>query len=149
MFKVTAQLTNVRPSKSSEPEVSTTPTKGTIKLNAPAASKIGVTVGDYAAIVEAEDANGKGLYIVKGHEGNKEEKISQVGAALASTSGNAGGSLHFSSENAFRTLGGTKEGVKKVYSVGEAVTPGDGNTYFKLDYVRDEARQERKEKANA
>lgn len=147
MFKVTAQLTNVRPSKSSDAEVSTTPTKGNVKLNAPAAAKIGVLIGDHVAIVEAEDENGKGLYIVKGNAGDKENKIAQVGAVLASTSGKEGSSLQFSSENAFRSLGGNTTEDKKVFSVAEGFNAPDGKTYYKLDFVRSEAKVARKARA--
>lgn len=148
MFKVTKQLTNVRPDKSTSPEVSTTPTSGNVKINANAASKIGVGIGDYVAIVEAEDENGKGLYLTKGHAGNKEDGKAQYGSILASSSGKEGTALQFSSENAFRSLGGTKEGDKKVYSVGDGFEH-EGSIYYKLDFVRDEARQERKKKVEA
>lgn len=147
-FKVTKQLTNTRPEKSTSPEVSTTPTKGNLKLNTAGAEKLGLSMGDYAMIVEAEDENGKGFYIVKGHKGDKENGIAQAGAVLASTSGKEGSSLQFSSENAYRSLGGSESGEKQVYSIGEAVV-SEGVSYFKLDFARAEARQVRKPKATA
>lgn len=138
MFK---QLTNVRPSKTESPEVSTTPTNGNIKLNAPAATKLGVNVGDYAVI--ATD-NGK-VYIAKGSEGNKENNTPNVGAKLASTNGKNGGSLQFSSENAFREMGGNKDN-KRVFAMGDPVdenggTPSEGYTgtlYYELTFTHNE-----------
>lgn len=139
MFKdKLTQLTNVRPSKSENPEVSTTPTNGNVKLNAPAAAKLGVGVGDFIVIGTAAE----GIFIYKGSEGNKEQGTPNVGAKLASTNGKNGGSLQFSSENAFRALEGNKD-VKKVYSIEDAIEE-EGVSYFKLNYVRDDAKMAKK-----
>lgn len=142
MFKVKSQLTNIRPSKSESPELSTTPTKGNIKLNAPGATKMGLTNGDYVSIVKAEDENGESLYAVKGNAGD--DKNPQFGSILSSTSGKTGGSLQMSSENAFRELGGNST-TRKVYSIGEAIE-SEGKSYYKLNFVREETKAERKAK---
>lgn len=142
MFKVTEQLTNVRPSKTEEPELTTTPTSGNIKVNAPGATKLGVSNGDHLAVVKANDGNGEAFYAVKGHAATETE--SQLGSVLSSPTGKMGGSLQMSSENAYRELGGNKEN-RKVYSIGEGVEDG-GKTYFRLNFVREEAKAPRTEK---
>lgn len=145
MFKdKLTQLTNVRPSKSENPEVSTTPTNGNVKLNAPAAAKIGVGVGDFIVIGTSEE----GTFIYKGSEGSKDAGTPNVGAKLASTNGKNGGSLQFSSENAFRALGGNKD-VKKVYSIADEAIVEDGVSYYKLEYVRDDAKMAKGSKSES
>ena len=139
MFKVIGSLSNVRPAKSEIAELSTTPTKGNIKLNAPAAEKMKVTIGDYVAIVKAEDENGVSLYVVKGNASDESKGVKQVGSIL---SGKSGGSLLLSSENAFRELGGNGND-KQVYNLEDAVE-ADGASYFKLSFARTEAKMERK-----
>ena len=139
MFKVIGSLSNVRPAKSNVAELSTTPTKGNIKLNSPAAEKMKVTIGDFIAIVKAEDENGVSLYAVKGNAADESKGVKQVGSIL---SGKSGGSLLLSSENAFRELGGNG-GNKQVYTLEDAIV-ADGAEYFKLSFVRTEAKMERK-----
>lgn len=142
-FKVLGTLTNVRSPKTENPELSTTPTKGNIKLNNPASNKIKVNKGDYIAIAPV-DTGGEApeLYIFKGNASDKEKNINQIGAILA---GKSGGALQFSSENAFRQLGGNKDN-KKVYSIGEG-QEHDGVTYYKLDFLRDETKLEKGKKS--
>lgn len=151
MFKVIGSVSNVRPSKSENPELSTTPTNGNIKLNAPGAAKMGITIGDHVAIVKGEDENGIALYAVKGNAGSAKGEspvVRQVGSVL---SGKSGGSLLFSSENAFRELQGNKN-EKKVYEIGDAEQAefeGATRTFFKLNLVRTEPKAERAAKATA
>lgn len=141
MFKVQSQLTNVRPTKTTDAEVETTPTSGNIKLNTIACGKLKATAGDYAVVVEAsngdEDAK---LYIAKGHAGDKTN--AQIGAKINSTTGKQGGSMIFSSENAYRTLKGTSS-EKRVFKLGEGIE-SNGTTYFELIFDRTEAKMERK-----
>lgn len=146
MFKVTS-LTNVRPTKTENPEVSTTPTDGNIKINAPGAKKLGVTLGDYIVVVSANDEENAGIYIAKGSEGNKEQNISNIGAKLSSPTNKSGGNLVFSSGNAYKELGGVKT-LKKVYSIADEPIVADGVSYYKLTYVRDEIKAVRTEKEN-
>lgn len=140
MFKVIGTVSNVRPSKSENAELSTTPTNGNIKINAPGAEAMGVTVGDYVVIVKGQDENGVALYAAKGNAGSEKGEtpvVRQVGSILSGK-----GSLLFSSENAFRELDGNKED-KKVYSIGEAMTAefeGVERSFYKLDLVRTEAK---------
>jgi hypothetical protein len=145
-FKVIATVSNVRPSKSENAELSTTPTSGNIKLNAPGAEKMGLAAGDYVSIVKGQDENGIALYAVKGNAGSEKGEtpvVRQVGSILSGK-----GSLLFSSENAFRELEGNKD-EKKVYEIGEAVTSefeGTERQFFKLNFVRSEAKAARTSK---
>lgn len=141
MFKVTSQLSNVRSPKSTEPIVETTPTNGNLKLNAPACEKIGVTNKEYIAIVKGkinEDAE-EAIYIVKGHKDGEK----QFGSRLASPGDKDGGTLQFSSENAYKALGGCKE-EKKQYTVTDGVESSDGNVYFELVFKGSIEKVERK-----
>ncbi|RTK92539.1 MAG: hypothetical protein EKK61_03835 [Rickettsiales bacterium] len=142
MFQVVEQLSNVRPPKSENPELTTTPNKGNMRLNSVAAAKIGVTNDSYVAILKARDENGEGLFIFKGNEGSEDKP--QIGSRLASSTGHNGGSLLFSSENSYRNLGGNSQ-VNKVYEIGDSIEH-DGVTYFRLNFVREEAKLARKSK---
>lgn len=141
MFKVKEQLSNVRSAKSDVAEVSTTPTKGNIRLNSVAAGLMGITNNDYAAIVKAEDSNGEGIFICKGSK----TEDGQFGSIVATATGKNGGSLLFSSENAYRNLGGNVD-TKKVYTLGDSEVH-EGVEYFRLNFSREEAKIERKAKA--
>lgn len=149
MFKVIGSVSNVRPAKSENPELSTTPTSGNIKLNAPAAEKMGVTITDHVAIVKAGADGEVALYAVKGNAASAkgvEPVEKQIGSVL---SGKSGGSLLFSSENAFKELEGNKED-KVVYEIGdseEAEFEGRTRTFFKLNKIRTEPKAVRKESA--
>jgi hypothetical protein len=147
MFKVIAQVSNVRPTKNEEPELATTPTNGNMRLNGPGAKKVGVAEGDYVAIVEAADEDGTGLYITKGNKGSAKGETPVVRQSGSVLSGKSGSTLLFSSENAFRTLGGNGE-KKQIYSIGDARVEGD-QSYFKLTFSRDEEKVTRDKKATA
>jgi len=89
-FAIKRVLSNVRPAGTTEAQLITTPTKGTIKLNAPASEKMGVYAGDFLQIVEGPDGH---YYVAKRKEdGNK-------------TASN-GSSLSFSSDSSWLALGG-------------------------------------------
>jgi len=141
-FKVLGTLTNVRSPKTENPELNTTPTKGNIKLNSPATAKLRLSKGDYVALAPVDTGKDKPeLFLFKGIEGDKAKNISQIGAVLA---GKSGGSLQFSSENAYRELGGNKNN-KKVFSIGEA-QEHEGVSYFKLTFEREETKLEKGKK---
>jgi hypothetical protein len=144
MFK---QLTNVRPQGDSKPEVVTTPTSGTIKLNSAGAAHAKVGNGDYVSVIQDDDKDSEwnGIYLVKGHEGD--EKEPQFGSKLSTASGkNTAGALSFSSENAYNALEGNAD-KRMVYSIGEPKTHPDFKTpLYKLTFVRDEAKLKRKPK---
>lgn len=153
-MKFLAPLTNVRPSKTDVPELSTAPSSGMLKLNTPGANLLGVTVKDYVTIVPAEKENGdEGFFITKGQAGStivdeatgKKVKTSQVGAILSSASGTGTGTLQFGSENAWQTLGGN-DVVKKIYTISEEPVEQDGVQYFELVFSRDEAKAVRVKK---
>ena len=148
-FKVLGSLTNVRSVKTEEALIETTPTKGNIKLNANAASKMGVTKGDYLAIVPAADVDEKGnpiagteqIFLTRGTAGSEDGKVKQAGSIL---SGKAGGSLLCSSENAWKEMGGNSLN-KCSFNVGDGQTfDGDSNTYYKLTFVGEIAKSVRK-----
>ena len=144
MFK---QLANVRPSGAGRPELITTPTSGTLKINGPAASHINVGNGDYVSVLEDTDTNSewKGLWLVKGNAGD--DKNAQFGSKLASASGkNTAGALAFSSENAYNVLKGNSK-TKMVYSIGEGKTHPDFATpLYPLTFVREDEKSEKKPK---
>ncbi len=145
VFKIIGAVSNVRPSKSEVAELSTTPTSGNIKLNAPASEKMGVTIKDFVAIVKGEDENGVALYAVKGNAGSEKGATPVVRQCGSVLSGKSGGSLLFSSENAFRELEGNDK-EKKIYEIGEPVEAefeGANRKFFKLNLVRTEPKAER------
>lgn len=144
MFKIKSQLTNVRPTKNESPELTTTPTPGNLKINAPAAKLLNVGVGEYLTIITAETENGLGSFLTKGNKGN--DDVKQVGSILSSTSENGGGNLQFGSTNAWNELNGNKN-VKKVYSISSTPIEFDGVNYFEITFNRDEEKAERKTKA--
>lgn len=151
MFKVIGSVSNVRPAKSDNPELSTTPTSGNIKLNSAGAEKMKATAGDYVAIVKAEDESGQALYAVKGNKGSEkgaENTVKQVGSIL---SGKSGGSLLFSSENAFKELEGNEE-EKVIYAIGDeqqAEFEGQTRTFYKLSKTGTEPKATRTVKETA
>jgi hypothetical protein len=111
-FTVKQGLANVRPAKTEVAEVSTTPTHGNFKINAPGALAIGVKTGDYLNVVIGDLNEGAGdeLFIAKGIEGSKDEKgkiiVATVGAKLASSNGKLGGALQASSANIYSAMKG-------------------------------------------
>lgn len=146
-FKVLGNLTNVRPAKTETPELSTTPTSGNIKLNAPAAEKMKVAAGSYVSVAKVDEGDGgTNLYAFVGNETKKDEKgnvtENQVGSILA---GKSGGSLGFSSENAWKELKGNTE-KRMVYTLEDARVEG-GVSYYKLTFAREEEKLKREAKA--
>jgi len=134
MFTINKGLSNVRPAKTDKAELSTTSTKGSIKLNDPAATLMGVKKGDYLNVVEGEVAGEKAFYVSKGSKGNGNKML------------DSGSSLSFSSASVWQNLGGTED-AKKVYAIdAENAQESEGVTYFKLVEVRTEAKAARKSK---
>lgn len=146
MFKVTSQLTNVRPSKTENPELATATSDGMVKINAPGAKLMGLTVKDYVTVVEAEKENGEaGLFLVKGNASNPAEKVAQVGSILSSSSGTQGGTLQFGSGNAWKSLGGNKE-HRRVFDISSTPIESEGKNYFEINFVRTEEKLARAKK---
>ena len=152
MFQITGQLTNQRPPKSEVPELTVTSTHGIIKINAPAASLIGVADGDCLAAVPARVTNAQGeqedgIYVCKGAD--KTETAAQFGAKLATSGDKLGGSLTMASSNTWGSLKGDAK-KRKVYTV----SPGESQdvngvaiTFYKLVFDREEEKSPRKAKA--
>lgn len=141
MFK---QLTNVQAPKSENPELTTTPTDGTIKLNSPACESVKVANGDYVSVLEDQDTNSEfyGLWLTKGNE--KTETQPQFGSKLASATGKNAGSMQFSSGLAYRALKGN-ENTRVVYSIGEPVAhPDVTSPIYKLTFLREDPKSEKK-----
>lgn len=150
MFKVKSQLTNVRPSKSEVPELTTSPSDGQLKINAPAAKLLGVTIKDYLTVVDAEDESGAAYFLSVGQKGNDGKdgspKQNQIGGILSSTTGAAGGSLAFGSQNAWNALKGNED-IKKIYTISETPVEFEGKQYYKLTFSNDEPKTIRKPRA--
>lgn len=137
MFK---QLTNVQAPKTDQPELNTTPTGGTMKLNLAAGDKIKSGVGDFVAVLEDTDPESEfnGVWLTKGNP--KTDTEDQFGSKLSSTTGKNGGSLQFSSELSYRALKGN-DNTRMVYSVGDAQThPQVSNPIYKLTFLREEVK---------
>lgn len=147
MFK---QLTNVRKEKDEKPELVTTPTQGTIKINSSGLSKVNGNLGDYFTVIEDDDTNSPyfGKYLVKGY-GPSEGKNAR-GAKLSSSTNKNSGAMDFSSGMAWSTLGGNKN-TKLHYSIEEGITSPDPEygTLYKLSLIKEEAKSPRKEKETA
>ncbi len=151
MFK---QLTNVQAPKTDKPELGTTPTPGTMKLNDPACAAIKVGNGDFLSVLEDDDTNSEwnGLWLTKGNESTKDAEgkvlTAQFGSKVASITGKNGGSMQFSSEMAYRALKGNKT-TREVYSI--ETTPMTHPDFqfplYKLTWIRSEAKTEKKAKA--
>lgn len=149
MFKLKAQLTNVRPSKTESPELSTSCTDGNMKINSPAAKMLGAVDGDFITIIPADTDEGEKLFLTYGQSGNDGKdgnaKTPQIGAKLASISGTGAGALQFSSSNAWKELKGD-DSTKKIYDIGEAVE-FEGKKYWPLTFNREEEKIARVRKA--
>lgn len=144
-FKILGRLTNVKAPKDENPILTTTPSKGIVKINAPAAKLMGYGVGQYVTIIVAETEKGKGMYVTQGAEGT--ENTNQIGSKLSpSTSGTAGGTLQFSSENAWKELGGNTS-KRLIFNIGSTPVENDGQKYWELSFDREEDKQVR-EKAD-
>lgn len=164
MFQVKARTTNTRPVDDQSPEVSTTPTPGNFKINAVGALAIGVKNEDYLDVVVGEEEGVEAIYIAKGkapvrEEDGTEEKTDKdgnvkvvtkyktvenaIGAKLASANGQMSGTLQASSANTFNALKGNKE-ANMIYSIDTENPQTDsatGTVYYKLTFVRQEAKQ--------
>lgn len=163
MFQVKARTTNTRPVDDQSPEVSTTPTPGNFKINAVGALAIGVKNEDYLDVVVGEEDGVEAIYIAKGkapvreEDGTKEVKDEEtggvkvvtkyktienaIGAKLASANGQMSGTLQASSANTFNALKGNKE-ANMIYSIDTENPQVSGDTtYYKLTFVRQEAKQ--------
>lgn len=145
MFKVTKTLTNVKPAKSSEPEIETAPTPGHFRINPNAYAMMGIQPGDYIAIVEAKtEVDGEEVvspFAVKGEGG--EETDSNFGAKVGAINDKGTGSYSFSSQNSWNALNGNTD-EKQVYRIAEPVTDEEGTEYFRLVFDRTEPKIERK-----
>lgn len=155
MFKVSGTLTNVRPPSSTEPQLETTSTNGNMRLNSLAAEVIGVSDGDYLAVISGEtEVDGevvKKFGLVKGYASEK----GNYGAKLGSANKKGGGNLNFSSSNAWDRLGGNEEELM-VYDVaetpiyvndeGEEVSSDDpdATAVYMLEFNSSKPKQERK-----
>ena len=150
-FTVKQGLANVRPAKTEVAEVSTTPTSGNFKINAPGALAIGVKTGDFLNVVIGDLNEGAGdeLFISKGVAGMKEDgKVitATVGAKLASSNGKLGGALQASSANIYVAMkGNTTENVVYTIDVDSPVDL-DGTVYYRLAHSRVEAKQAKRVK---
>jgi hypothetical protein len=146
MFKVTAQLTNVKAPRNDEGTITTTPTDGNMRLSPKAAQVLGLGHGDYINGVQGENEQGEPVMAVhKGIAGDEDRAA--VGAKLASPSQKPGSSLNFSSSNFYEKLGGGK-GMNRVWKVdAENAVTAEGVTYFPLTFLREEEQQERNSKA--
>ena len=149
-FTIEKRTTNVRPSKTEAPEVSTTPTAGNFKINQPGADVLGVKHGDYIDVVEGSVEGVKALYVAKGKAPIKDEAgktiETAVGAKLASANGKLAGTLQASSANTYTALNGNKE-ENLVYSIdveNPQVDDESGVTYYALTLVRREPKQVKK-----
>jgi hypothetical protein len=156
MFNIKNRLTNVRPSKTETPEVSTTPTPGNFKINSPGALALGLKSGDYLDVVDAEVNGEVKLYIGKGiapekvEDGTDEKGKAKfktvkagIGSKLASANGKISGTLQASSANTYFTLKGNKES-NMIYSIdleNPQVDAESGTTYYALTFSRQEEKQ--------
>lgn len=148
MFTLKARTTNVRPSKTEVAEVSTTPTHGNFKINAPASLVLGVKTGDYLDVVIGND---DALYVAKGVAPVKDEAgktiEAAIGAKLASTNGKMSGTLGASSANTYESLKGSKE-ANMIYTMDvENPKEFEGTLYYRLEFSREEAKQLKVRKA--
>lgn len=143
MFKVTRTLTNVKPAKSTKPEIETAPTPGHFRINPLAYAKMGVTIGDYIAVVEAkEEIEGEVVlsqYVTVGHGGDGDGNF---GSKVSSTNGKDSGSFGFSSQNAWNSLNGNTD-EKQVYVLADGIEDEEGNVFFRLVFDRTEPKIER------
>lgn len=148
-FTVTRQLTNVRPSKEETPQLVTTPTPGNLRINQPAAAKVGVNNADYLFVIEADNGDGKGKrpWVAKGlapveetdpkDPSKKITKETAVGAKLATSTGKTGGNLTCSSMNAYEFLGGNKSKIR-VFDITDEKVTHEGYDFFALEFNSEE-----------
>lgn len=163
MFKPGQNLTNVRPPKSETPEITVTPTPGSIKINQPATIALGLRIDDYVGVNIGEEIDqdgnetGRKVYAVfkgvapvisKDDTTGKEVVVTQAnGAKLSVASAKASsGNLQFSSANVWQQLGGNQE-KRKVYGINlENSVEESGITYYEMFLLREEDKMERNTK---
>jgi hypothetical protein len=135
MFNFKA-LTNTRPAKQLGTQIIAAPTSGHIKVTPDAASKLNVSDNSYVFVVR--DTISDTIWVRKGEEG--------VGGKLASSNKSGGGTLTFSSGNAWNDLKGDvnanvhydmAEEPVYVTAEGEQVEAGTegASPYFQLTFV--------------
>jgi len=133
MFEIQRVLTNVRP-KNEEAVLTVTPTKGILKLSEKAAIQLGLTNESYASVLEANTDEGLCAFVFKGQAKNEDENLSQIGSKCSFSNNAMGGSLQFSSGNAWATLKGDVDSNTK-YSVSEEAVVQGGVSYYKLTFA--------------
>jgi hypothetical protein len=144
MITVVRSTTNIRPAKTSDAEIMTTPTAGILRLNAPAVAAMGLSLGGFLDIVDAGEDGKPAYYLTAGTPASKDGKVSAVGSKLGSPNGKSGGGLQCSAANSYILLGGNSE-KNVVYSVN--VTPdvdANGKKYYAITEDRREAKQDKK-----
>lgn len=129
MFDIKRQLTNTRPAKSSNPSITTSPTKGTLRLSHAASSLLDIKNGDYVSVIEADAGNGDAFWVVKGIEG--EDGQPNFGSKVAGSNGKSSGTLQFSSSNSYNFLKGNSETTTE-WLMSEEAMEHEGNKYFLL-----------------
>jgi hypothetical protein len=133
MFEIKRVLTNVRP-KNEEAVLTVAPTKGILKVSETAATRLGLGGGDYVSVLEAQTEEGLSAFVFKGNAKDEENGINQVGSKCDFSNNGVGGTLQFSSGNAWKTLNGDGDNNVK-YAVSETPVVQDGISYFKLTFV--------------
>ena len=137
MFVAKKSLANVRPQTNDEGTLSTTPTKGNLKISAKGADICNLSDGDYIDVVQGEnDENGNPTFAVT--KGSKTESGQHGQKLAASLDREEGVALGFSSANIWATLGGSRERkvAFKINPTPVVADNGDGTTtsYFVLSY---------------
>ena len=147
MFNFTTVLTNVKPPKSTTPELELTPTKGNFRINPAALRLMGLNIEDRVTIIGGEDAESGeavfGIALVP-------ETMEGVGAKLGSQTGKAGGSLQFSSANVYQEMKGD-ESKRTYFTVSETAVTGhpDFAKIYPLEFSRVEDKTIRKSAGSA
>lgn len=145
MFKVTGNLTGVRISGATQPEVITTSTMGNIRINPLASRALGIKAKDFVGIIELTDEDGNkvpALFIGKEGQGGV--------AKVAPSNGKVSSTLQFSSASAWVALKGNDSKLK-AYKLGDAVETGD-EAYPKawpLTFIEERDKVVRESKASA
>jgi hypothetical protein len=145
MFKLGRTLTNVKPPKSTEPQIETTPTPGNFRINSYGYEKMGLQLGDYIAITTAtdEDEDGNPVSILLAYQGAQgDDESNNVGSKLGATNSSNAGSYSFSSRNSWNEMGGNED-EKVMFNILDGVEL-DGVTYFQLVEAGREDKVERK-----
>lgn len=144
-FELVKQLTNARAPKSDAAEIVTTPTAGNMRMTEKAAERLDVKDEDYVAVVEAKVDGQTAFFICKGWA---DEERGNFGSKLASANGKVGGSLIFSSSNAYQNLGGNAQTTRH-YKLSDQPIENEGIVYYQMIFDREmeKVERERHEKA--